>query len=189
MIKRDEYLRKIIGYKDKELIKIITGMRRSGKSFLLNKIYYDYLIKSGIKQNHIIKINLESIALRKLRNENKLYDYIVSNIRDNKKHYVFIDEIQLVDHFEDVLNGLASDYNVDLYITGSNSKLLSTEINTKLRGRGIEIKIFPLSFKEFYSYYGGDMESVFKEYIRYGGSSISNPIKRRKRKNRIFEDD
>lgn len=169
MIKRDEYLRKIITYKDKELIKIITGMRRSGKSFLLNKIYYNYLINSGIKQNHIIKVNLESHAFKALRNENKLYDYIVSNIYDNKKYYVFIDEVQLIDNFEDVLNGLINDYNVDLYITGSNSKLLSTEINTKLRGRGIEIKIFPLSFKEFYSYYGGDKESVFNEYIRYGG--------------------
>lgn len=168
MIKRDYYLNKLIDYKDKDIIKIITGIRRCGKSYLLFNIYYNYLLSIGIKDKNIIKINLESIKNEDLRNSNNLYNYLESLIKDNNKYYIFIDEIQLLDKFEDVVNGIKIDFNCDLYITGSNSKLLSSEINTKLRGRGIEIKVFPLSFKEFYDN-KSDIKKSFNEYIRYGG--------------------
>lgn len=149
-IKRPTLLSKLIDYKDKDLVKIITGIRRCGKSFLLFTIFYDYLLEHGIKENHIIAIKLDSKKNSNLRNSDTLFKYISSLIKNNEKYYVFIDEIQLMDEFEDLVNGVKSDFNADLYITGSNSKLLSSDISTKLRGRGIEIKVFPLSFKEFY---------------------------------------
>lgn len=168
MIERNYYLQKLIDYKDKDIIKIITGIRRCGKSFLLFNIYYDYLIKAGIPDKNIIKINLESIRYEKLRQPANLFEYIEKKILNEQKYYIFIDEIQLMDSFEDVVNGIKSDFNCDLYITGSNSKLLSSEINTKLRGRGLEIKVYPLSFKE---YYNGkeDKKIAFNNYIKFGG--------------------
>ncbi len=169
MIKRDLLLEKIKDYKDKDIIKIITGIRRSGKSYLLFEIYYNYLIENGIDKQHIILINLESKKNEYLRDANNLYNYIEKNIIDDKKYYIFIDEIQMVNEFEDVVNGIKTDFNSDLYITGSNSKLLSSDINTKLRGRGIEIKVYPLSFKEYYENAGGDKQKAFNEYIMYGG--------------------
>lgn len=169
MIKRDLLLAKLIDYKDKDIIKIITGIRRCGKSYLLFEIYYKYLIEHGVKKDHILPISLESIKHAPLRNGNSLYDYIEKKIVDDERYYIFIDEIQLVDHFEDLVNGIKIDFNCDLYITGSNSKLLSSEINTKLRGRGIEIRAYPLSFQEFYENKGGDIQKAFREYILYGG--------------------
>ena len=147
-IKRDALLSKLIDYKDKDIIKIITGIRRCGKSYLLFEIFYQYLIQQGIDKEHIIRINLESKKNENLRDGNQLYQYVEKQILDAKRYYIFIDEIQMVDGFEDVVNGIKNDFNSDLYITGSNSKLLSSDINTKLRGRGIEIKVYPLSFKE-----------------------------------------
>ena len=152
MIERSALLAKLIDYKDKDIVKIITGLRRAGKSYLLFNIYRSYLLSSGVDEDHLILINLESQKLANLRDGKKLYEYIEKKINDDHKYYIFIDEIQLVDNFEDLVNGIKVDFNCDLYITGSNSKLLSSEINTKLRGRGIEIKVYPLSFKEFYEY-------------------------------------
>ncbi|MGI6714121.1 MAG: ATP-binding protein [Bacilli bacterium] len=169
MIKRDYYLNKLIYYKDKDLIKVITGIRRVGKSFLLFNLYYDYLIKSGINQSNIIKINLESDKMKTLRDPVELSKYVNSKINSNDKYYLLIDEIQHVNDFEDVINGLRVDLNVDIYLTGSNSKLLSSDINTKLRGRSIEIKLYPLSFFEYHNYYQGDLDDDFKEYLLYGG--------------------
>lgn len=169
MIKRDLLLTKLIDYKDKDIIKIITGIRRSGKSYLLFEIYYQYLIEKGADKEHIILINLESNKFMSKRDVESVYQYIKDCIVDDRKYYIFIDEIQLIDNFEDLVNGIKIDFNCDLYITGSNSKLLSSEINTKLRGRGIEIKVFPLSFKEFYDNRGGDKKEAFVEYITYGG--------------------
>ena len=169
MIKRDALLNKLIDYKDKDIIKIITGIRRCGKSYLLFEIYYDYLINHDVDQDHIILVNLESKKNESLRNADNLYKYIESKITDNHKYYVFIDEIQNVKDFEDVVNGVKTDFNTDIYITGSNSKLLSSEINTKLRGRGIEIKVYPLSFKEYFDNVGGDKQKAFNDYIMYGG--------------------
>lgn len=176
MIKRDLLLEKIKDYKDKDIIKIITGIRRSGKSYLLFEIYYNYLIENGIDKQHIILINLESKKNEYLRDANNLYNYIEQNIIDDKKYYIFIDEIQMVNEFEDVVNGIKTDFNSDLYITGSNSKLLSSDINTKLRGRGIEIKVYPLSFKEYYENAGGDKQKAFNEYIMYGGMPYASML-------------
>lgn len=169
MIKRDYYLNKLIYYKDKDLIKVITGIRRVGKSFLLFNLYYDYLIKLGIDEANIIKINLESDKMRFLRDPSELSKYVNQKIINDDKYYLFIDEIQHVAGFEDVINGLKVDLKVDIYLTGSNSKLLSKDINTKLRGRSIEIKVYPLSFFEFHNYYQRALTDDFNEYLLYGG--------------------
>lgn len=175
MIKRDYYLKKLIDYKDKEIVKIITGIRRCGKSYLLFNIYYDYLLSVGIKEENIIRINLESIRYKNLREPEKLFQYLDNLIKKDERYYIFIDEIQLIDQFEDVVNGIKIDFDCDLYITGSNSKLLSSEINTKLRGRGVEIRVFPLSFKEFYDG-TSDKTAAFNEYIKYGGLPYINSL-------------
>lgn len=168
-LKRQSYLDKLISYKDKDIVKVITGIRRCGKSVLLFDIYYDYLLSIGIDKDHIIKINLEAQRNVMLRNADKLYEHIASLIHDDDRYYIFIDEVQFVDGFEDVVNGLRVDFNSDIYITGSNSKLLSKDINTKMRGRSIEIKVYPLSFAEYYEYYGGDKRKCFNDYLYYGG--------------------
>ncbi len=168
-INREKYLNKLISQKDKDIIKVITGIRRSGKSVLLFDIYYDYLLSAGIGEENIIKINLETKKNAELRDADILYDTIVKEMVGKGRYYIFIDEIQMVDGFEDVVNGLRVDYNCDVYITGSNSKLLSKEVNTKMRGRSIEIKVYPLSFSEFYDYYGGDKRQCFNNYLMYGG--------------------
>ena len=168
-INRQKYLDKLISQKDKDIIKVITGIRRCGKSVLLFNIYYDYLLSIGVKKENIIKINLETKRNEGLRDADALYNAAVEQIVTDEKYYVFIDEIQFVDGFEDVVNGLRVDYNCDVYITGSNSKLLSKDINTKMRGRSIEIKVYPLSFAEFYAYHGGDKRQCFNNYLMYGG--------------------
>lgn len=175
MIKRDYYLNRLIDYKDKDIIKIITGVKNSGKSYLLFNIYYDYLLSVGINEENIIRINLESIRYKNLREPEKLFQYLDNLIKKDERYYIFIDEIQLIDQFEDVVNGIKIDFDCDLYITGSNSKLLSSEINTKLSGRGIEIKVFPLSFKEFYDG-TSDKNVAFNEYIKYGGLPYINSL-------------
>ena len=129
MIERTEYLEELKRWKDKDLIKVVTGIRRCGKSYLLFNIYYEYLIESGVEKDHIILINLESKKNEHLRNADVLYKYIEKNILDDEKYYIFIDEIQMVDNFEDVVNGVKTDFNSDLYIIGSNSKLLSIIID------------------------------------------------------------
>lgn len=168
-INRQKYLDKLVSQKDKDIVKVITGIRRCGKSVLLFDIYYDYLLSSGVNKERVIKINLETKKSEDLRNADALYNAVVERISDDERYYVFIDEIQLVDNFEDVVNGLRVDYNCDIYITGSNSRLLSKDINTKMRGRSIEIKVYPLSFAEIYEYYGGDKRVCFNDYLMYGG--------------------
>ena len=168
-INRQKYLDKLISKKDKDIVKVITGIRRCGKSVLLFNIYYDYLLSIGVKKENIIKINLETKRNEGLRDADALYNAVVELIITDEKYYVLIDEIQFVEGFEDIVNGLRVDYNCDVYITGSNSKLLSKDINTKMRGRSIEIKVYPLSFAEFYAYYGGDKRQCFNNYLMYGG--------------------
>ena len=168
-INRQKYLDKLISQKDKDIVKVITGIRRCGKSVLLFNIYYDYLLSIGIKKENIIKINLETKRNERLRDADALYNAVVEQIITDEKYYVLIDEIQFVDDFEDIVNGLRVDYNCDVYITGPNSKLLSKDINTKMRGCSIEIKVYPLSFAEFYAYYGGDKRQCFNNYLMYGG--------------------
>lgn len=169
IIQRKKYLEKLIRYKDKDIVKIITGIRRCGKSVLLNKIFYKFLLESGIEKNHIIKLSFDMKKWERLRDGNALYEYINEQIVDDERYYIFLDEIQMVDGFEEAVNGIKAEFNSDVYITGSNSKLLSSDINTIFRGRGIEIKVFPLSFEEFYSYRNIDKNDAFNEYVMFGG--------------------
>ncbi len=169
MIQRKKYLEKLIRYKDKDIVKIITGIRRCGKSVLLNEIFYKFLLESGIEKNHIIKLSFDMKKWERLRDGNALYEYINEQIVDDERYYIFLDEIQMVDGFEEAVNGIKAEFNSDVYITGSNSKLLSSDINTIFRGRGIEIKVFPLSFEEFYSYRNIDKNDAFSEYVMFGG--------------------
>lgn len=169
MIERKYYLNQLINQKDKDIVKVITGIRRCGKSVLLFDLFYEYLLKSGIELSHIIKIQLDFNKNKNLRNADNLYKYISESIIDEKRYYILLDEIQLVEDFEDVVNGIKGEFNCDVYVTGSNSKLLSSDINTKFRGRSIEVKVFPLSFKEFHDFYKGDKEIDFRNYILYGG--------------------
>ena len=155
--------------KNNSLIKVITGIRRCGKSFLLNKIYYDYLIKEGVFANHIIKISLDDLENKSLLDANRLNEYIKSQIVDSNQYYLFLDEIQEVKDFVPLLNGLLKIENLDIYITGSNSKFLSKDIITEFRGRGDQIHVNPLSFKEYYNAVNLDFDEAINEYLTYGG--------------------
>lgn len=172
IIARNDYLQKIIARKENGLIKIITGIRRCGKSYMLNIIFYNHLIESGVNDDHIIKLALDREENRKYHDSKELNEYILSQIKDEKMHYVLIDEIQLANGFEFVLNGLLYEKNIDVYVTGSNSKFLSSDIITEFRGRGDEIRIFPLSFSEFFEAYEGDKYEAWNEYVTYGGMPL-----------------
>ncbi len=169
VINRERYLNKIIQRKHNRLVKIITGIRRCGKSYLLFNLFYDHLIQSGVDGDHIIKIALDDWANKEFREPDRLYGYVKSSIRDDKMYYILLDEVQLITHFEDVLNGLMHVNNCDVYVTGSNAKFLSKDIITEFRGRGDQIHIYPLSFSEFLSAYNGSKEDAWKEYMLYGG--------------------
>jgi hypothetical protein len=168
-IKRDYYLNKLLDAKNDGLIKVVTGIRRCGKSYLLNTIFYEYLLQNNISENHIIKIALDDSDNENLLVAQNLSKYIKDKIVDKEVYYVILDEIQLVKNFEGVLNGLLRVPNIDIYVTGSNSKFLSSDIITEFRGRGEEIRIYPLSYHEFMSVYKGDKLDGWIEYITYGG--------------------
>ena len=168
-IKRDMYLQKLIDRQENGLIKIITGIRRCGKSYLLDPIYKNYLLSQGIKEDHIIKIDLDERKNNKYLNPDVLDEYIRSKIIDKNMYYVILDEIQKVEDFESVLNGFLHIENVDIYVTGSNSKFLSSDIRTEFRGRGDEIRVLPLAFSEFITGYEGNNEEAWNEYKTYGG--------------------
>lgn len=169
MIQRNKYLNELVSLQGNGMIKVITGMRRCGKSYLLFNIFASYLREQGIKPEQIIKINLEDFKHRALRNPNNMYSYVESQIKDDRTHYILLDEIQLLEHFEDVLNGFLNIQNVEVYVTGSNAKFLSKDIITEFRGRGYEIKMFPLSFREYMSAYEGSVQAGLNEYMLYGG--------------------
>ncbi len=168
-IKRDLYLNKLINRKENNLIKIITGIRRSGKSYLLDPIYKNYLLNEGVKKDHIIKIDLDLRKNKQFLDPDYLDNYIRNSIKDNDTYYILLDEIQKVEDFESVLNGFLKIPNLDVYVTGSNSKFLSSDIITEFRGRGDEIRIYPLTFSEYISAYDGTKEEAWKSYITYGG--------------------
>ena len=169
MIERNKYLAELISLHGNGMIKVITGMRRCGKSYLLFRIFVSYLEKQGVASDHIIKINLEEFKSRELRNPNNLYSYVESCIKDDEQYYILIDEVQMLDCFEDVLNGFLGISNVDVYVTGSNAKFLSKDIITEFRGRGYEIKMYPLCFREYMSVYEGSVHAGLNEYMLYGG--------------------
>ena len=168
-INREIYLNQLINKQNNGLVKIITGIRRSGKSFLLDPIFKEYLMGKGISKNHIIKIDFDERRNKKYQNPDILDEYIRSLIVDNDTYYLLLDEIQKVNDFESVLNGFLHINNLDIYVTGSNSKFLSSDIITEFRGRGDEIRVFPLAFSEYYSVFEGDKEDAWEEYITYGG--------------------
>lgn len=168
-IKRDYYLNKLIKKQNNGLIKIITGIRRCGKSYLLDPLFKEYLISSGIAKDHIIKLELDDRKNKKYLDPDILDEYIRSRIKDNKKYYVLLDEIQLVDDFVSVLNTFTYMDNVEVYVTGSNAKLLSKDIITEFRGRGDVIELHPLSFSEFVTAFNGSKEQAWNEYFLYGG--------------------
>ena len=172
IIERNDYLNKIIARKGNGLIKIITGIRRCGKSFILNNIFYNHLISTGIKADHIIKLALDRAENIEYHDAKKLNEYILSQIKDDNMYYVLIDEIQLAAGFEFVLNGLFYEKNIDVYVTGSNSRFLSSDIITEFRGRGDEIRIYPLSFAEFVNAYDGNRYEAWNEYVTYGGMPL-----------------
>ncbi len=168
-IERNYYLNKLISKKENKLIKIVTGIRRSGKSYLLDPIYKNYLLNNGVDENHIIKLELDSIENEEYTNPKKLYEYIMSKVTDDNMHYIILDEIQKVNNFESVLNSFLRKKNLDIYVTGSNSKFLSSDIITEFRGRGDEIRVYPLSFSEYMSIYDGNEIKGLDEYINFGG--------------------
>ncbi len=183
IIKRDEYLKRIIDRKENGLIKVITGIRRCGKSFLLFNLFYDYLIQSGVKEEQIIRIALDDNTFEKYRDSDELSKYIRGKIVNSDMYYILIDEVQYAitkDELKNpeniglynVLNGLMRLRNIDIYVTGSNSKMLTKDVLTAFRGRGDEIKIYPISFKEFYSLEGGDKSDAYEEYALYGGMPL-----------------
>ncbi len=172
-IKRDFYLNELIEGIDNGLVKIVTGIRRCGKSYLLDPIFKNYLKKQGVKENHIIKLDLDERDNYKYHNPDELNKYIKGKIKDKNKYYIILDEIQEVNEFESVLIGFLHINNVEIYVTGSNSKFLSSDIITEFRGRGSEIKVYPLSFSEFYSVYNGSEEKALSEYYTYGGLPLT----------------
>ncbi len=172
-IKRDYYLKELIDRIDNQLIKIITGIRRCGKSYLLNTIFKNYLIEQGIDEEHIIQLSLDENKNKKYLYPDVLDEYIRSLIKDKNKYYILLDEVQEVKNFESVLIGFMHISNVEIYVTGSNSKFLSSDIVTEFRGRGDEIRVYPLSFSEFYSVYEGSEEKALSEYYIYGGLPLT----------------
>lgn len=183
-IKRDKYLDRLVASKHNSMIKVVTGMRRSGKSYLLFNLFANHLKEQGIDGNHIVLIDLEDRRNKKLRNPDELLQYIDSKIQDSQMYYILVDEIQKVDEFEDVLNSYLKVGNADIYVTGSNSKMLSKDVITEFRGRGEEIKIRPLSFKEFLSTKSSssNKEEVLEEYLIYGGLPKLASISERQKK-------
>lgn len=203
MIARPDYLNKLISKKENGLIKIITGNRRCGKSYLLFTIYHEYLVSAGIAENQIIELALDETVNAKYRNPIELDSYIRSLVSDkSKQYYVFLDEIQKVDEiqnpyvdnpnskitFVDTVLGLMKIKNVDLYITGSNSKMLSSDILTEFRDRGDEIRVYPLSFAEFYTSFKGDKNEAWKEYYTYGGMPLAVTKKTPEEKSKYLKD-
>ncbi len=181
-IERNQYLKQIIETKNNGMVKIITGIRRCGKSYLLFTLFKEYLLSDGVKADHVIEIALDGIENEKLRDPLVCYNYIKEKITDSEPYYILIDEVQFMPRFEEVLNSLLRIDNADVYVTGSNSKFLSTDIVTEFRGRGTEIRIYPLSFSEFYSVYDGEYDDAWEEYMRYGGLPMIPSLKTEKQK-------
>ena len=169
LVERKVYLNQLIERKNNGMIKIITGLRRAGKSFLLFRIFKEHLLSQGVQSNHIIEIALDGIENEHLRDPKVCFSYIKNLMTDAQLYYLLLDEVQFMPRFEEVLNSLLRINNIDIYVTGSNSKFLSSDIVTEFRGRGDEIRVYPLSFAEFYSVYEGDYDEAWQDYMLYGG--------------------
>ena len=169
IIQRNSYLNKLISRKQNGLIKVVTGVRRCGKSFLLFNLFHNHLVSSGVDENHIIEIALDDRSNKNLRDPDNMLSFVKEKIRDNAMYYIILDEIQMLDEFEDVLNSFLHIRNADVYVTGSNSRFLSSDVITEFRGRGDEIRVHPLSFREYVSAYQGTVDEAWEEYYTYGG--------------------
>lgn len=181
-IKRDKYLNDLINRMHNGMIKVVTGIRRCGKSYLLFNIFKDYLLEHGVAASHIITIELDQRKNKKYRDPDTILDYIESLIEDDEQYYIMLDEVQMLQEFEEVLNSLLHIRNADIYVTGSNSKFLSKDVITEFRGRGDEIHIYPLTFKEFMEAYDGDMYRGWAEYVVYGGLPLTVTMKTEEQK-------
>lgn len=181
-IKRDKYLNDLINRMNNGMIKVVTGIRRCGKSYLIFEIFKNYLLSQGILESHIITIELDQRRDKKYRDPDVILDYIESCIADKEQYYILLDEVQMLSEFEEVLNSLLHIRNVDIYVTGSNSKFLSKDVITEFRGRGDEIHIYPLTFKEFMQVYEGDVYHGWAEYIVYGGLPLTVTMKTEEQK-------
>ena len=168
-INRDIYLKRLIDSRHNRMIKVVTGVRRCGKSYLLFHLFTEWLIAEGVADDHIITVNLEDRRNKSLRDPDNLLEYIDSRMMDKEMYYILLDEIQMVNEFEDVLNSYLNVDNADVYVTGSNARFLSKDVITEFRGRGDEIHMLPLSFGEFFSVYEGDYKMALDEYLTYGG--------------------
>lgn len=187
-IKRDYYLNQIKLREQNGMVKVITGVRRCGKSYILFELYFGELINRGVDREHIIDVVLDGIENENLREPHALYKYIKDKIVDEEQYYIFLDEIQFVDRFSEVLNSFLRISNVDIYVTGSNSKLLSSDLLTEFRGRGDEIRIYPLSFAEYMTVYDGSEEEAFAEYMTFGGLPRIPSVKTDEQKSKYLED-
>ena len=187
--KREHYIKKLISNKHNHLIKIVTGLRRVGKSYLLFNLYKQYLLENDVDASHIIELQLDSFAHRKYRNAETLYDYVEHLTKqDSQMYYVMIDEIQMLESFVDVLNGFLHIENLDVYVTGSNAKFLSSDIVTEFRGRGVQIHLQPLSFKEIKENSNEETASLWRNYLYYGGLPMVVLEKDNARKAEILQD-
>lgn len=181
-IKRDKYLNDLIDRMNNGMIKVVTGIRRCGKSYLLFHIFKNYLLEQGVSESHMIMIELDQRKNKKYRDPDVILEYIESLIVDDDQYYIILDEVQMLQEFEDVLNSLLHIRNADVYVTGSNSKFLSKDVITEFRGRGDEIHIYPLTFKEFMEAYDGDMYRGWAEYVIYGGLPLTMTMKNEEQK-------
>lgn len=168
-IERNKYLKELVSLRGNGMIKAVTGMRRCGKSYLLFELFRDWLERSGVSRDHIVAVDLEDFNNRKLRNPEEMYSYVESRVSDDETYYVLLDEVQMLGDFEDVLNGFLRKKNLEVYVTGSNAKFLSKDVITEFRGRGCEIKMYPLSFSEYMTAYQGTVQAGLNEYMLYGG--------------------
>ncbi len=191
-IKRDKYLNDLINRMHNGMIKVVTGIRRCGKSYLIFTIFKNYLLERGVDEQHIVTIELDQRKDKKYRDPDTILDYIESRIVDEEQYYILLDEVQLLEEFEEVLNSLLHIKNIDVYVTGSNSKFLSKDVITEFRGRGDEIHIYPLTFKEFMQVYEGDIYHGWAEYVIYGGLPLTVTMKTEEQKinylTRLFEE-
>ncbi len=182
VINRDYYLNALINRMHNGMIKVVTGIRRSGKSYLLFNLFCDYLKKQSVPDDHIIQIELDQRKNRTYRDPDVILEYIESCIKDKEDYYIILDEVQMLRDFEEVLNSLLHIKNIDIYVTGSNSKFLSKDVITEFRGRGDEVHVFPLSFAEFMSVYDGDLYHGWSDYVIYGGLPLIASMKTEEQK-------
>lgn len=191
-IERNIYLDRLVHRMHNGMIKVITGIRRCGKSYLLFKLFYRYLLEQGVPEESIIVMELDRWKNREYRNPKVLLDYIDSHMHDDKQYYILLDEVQMMENFEEVLNSLLHYPNADIYVTGSNSKFLSSDILTEFRGRGDEVHVFPLSFSEFMQVYSGDVYHGWADYVMYGGLPLCATMQTEEQKvqylSKLFEE-